>query len=201
MSISRVKRTFLLSIIVLVASVSASNSFASGSQEMRGGSVPGTCEEVVIELARFKDVWTEWGTTQEGDPWSSTRHSSAGGEWFADGVTIYKSKSRFNRRVRQINEDVKGLAGRKPLFDEKGHQIGQRVAKEIPADGKVTGFLIWLITDRKIVGISATSRKLALTVEKADSLPGGISTPLGQVAEPGVTHPCTIRGMIKTNDR
>ncbi|MEP6911579.1 MAG: hypothetical protein ABI923_02425 [bacterium] len=120
-------------------------------------------------MARFKDLWTEWGTTQEGDPWSSTRHSSSGGEWFSDGVTVYKSKSRFNRRVRQINADVQGLVGRTPLLDEKGHQSGQRVVKETRVGGKVTGFLIWLITDRKIVVISAPSLKFAFTVEKADA--------------------------------
>ncbi len=161
-------KIFLLSIVILLTGLSASNSFTSRSKEMRDGQEPGTCEEVVIELARFKDVWTEWGTTQEGDPWSSTRHSSAGGEWFADGVTVYKSKSRFNRSVRQINEDVKRLIGRTALLDEKGHQIGQRMVKETRVDGKLTSVLILRITDRMIQGISAPSLKLALTVEKAN---------------------------------
>lgn len=164
---SKVKKIFLQSIVVLFANLSVSNSFTCRGQEMQGGLVPGTCDEVMVELAKFKDVWTEWGTTKEGDPWRSTRRISAGGEWFADGVTFYKSKSRFNKSVRQITEDKQSLAGPTPILDEKGRRIGQRVVKETWEDGKATGVTIWLITKRMIQGINAPSLKLALTVEKA----------------------------------
>jgi hypothetical protein len=159
---------FLLGMAFLLTSFHAGYSLTSTGQDMSGGQLKVTCEELAAELAKFKDVSTVWGTSKEGDPHSSTTHRSAEGGWFTEGVTIYRSKSRFNKHVRQINEDREGMVSREPLLDEKGRQIGWRVVKEMLADGKVTYVFILLITDRKVQAISASSLKLALSAEKAN---------------------------------
>jgi len=152
---------------MLFAELSAGHPLGATSRVMQDGHGPGTCEDAVAELARFKNVSSEWGTTTEGDPYRSARHSSADGEWFGEGYTVYKSKSRFNKSVRRIVEDVEGVIERTALMDERGRRSGQRVVKERREGGQVIRVDIWVMTDRMIRGIDAPSLKLALAVEKA----------------------------------
>ena len=159
-------KAVLISLGLLLTSLLNSNPVISKSpaQETQ---VPSTCEEAAAEVARFTQVSSEWGPGKGGDTWRSTKHTSAEGESFWEGFNFYKSDARFKKAVRQISESVEGLAGWKPLFDDQGHQIGQRVVKETRTDGKITNVLIHRISDRAIRGISASSWRLALAAEKA----------------------------------
>ncbi len=159
-------KVFLISLVLVFARLTISSPLGSKNLAQES-QAPHTCEEAVSEIERFKEVSSEWGAGKGGDPWRSTKHTSAEGESFWEGFNFYKSESRFKKAVRQISENVEGLAGWTPLFDEKGHQIGQRVVKETRTDGKVTNVLIHRITDRTIQGISAPSWKIALAAEKA----------------------------------
>ena len=160
-------KALILTIAILFADLSAGHFPGATGQVTQKGDGPGTCEEAVAELARFKNVSSEWGTTMEGAPFRSARHSSADGEWFAGGFTIYKSKSQFNKSVRRIVDDLEGVIERTPLFDARGRRSGQRVVKETRDGGHVIRVDIWVMTDRMIRGINAPSLKLALAVEKA----------------------------------
>jgi hypothetical protein len=160
-------KVVLTSFLLLSTSLTFANRFASKGFVRQENQAPSTCEEAVSDLARFTEVSSESGTNRGGDPWRSIKHTSTAGESFWEGFNSYKSESRFKKAVLQISENVEGLAGWTPLFDDKGHQIGQRVIKETKADGKVTNVLIRRITNRTIQGISAPSWKLALTAEKA----------------------------------
>lgn len=163
-----IKTIFLLSVILLVGNLSADHSIASTSWATWNGQATGACEEVAAELARFKNPVILWGSSPEGDSHSSTTVSSVEGEYLTDAVTFYKSKSRFNKRVRQLSEEKEGVVERTALLDEKGKQIGLRVVKETSTLGKVTGVMILLATDRKIQAISAPSLKLALAIEQGN---------------------------------
>lgn len=163
-----IKTIFLLSVTLLVGNLYAGHSLASTNWATWDGQGTGACEEVAAELARFKNPVILWGSSPEGDSHSSTTVSSTEGEYLTDAITLYKSKSRFNKRVRQLNEETEGVTGRTPLLDEKGKQIGVRVVKETSALGNVTHVMILLATDRKIQAISAPSLKLALAMEKGN---------------------------------
>ena len=141
---------------------------ASTTRARPGNQAALTCEEARAEVARFKDVLSTFGSGKGGDPWRSAKYSSAEGETFWEGFNFYKSESRFKKAVRQINEDMEGVIARKPLFEDNGHEIGQRIVKETRVDGKVSSVLIRRITPRSIHGIRAPSLELALTVEKAN---------------------------------
>ncbi|HEV7682773.1 MAG TPA: hypothetical protein VGO68_11665 [Pyrinomonadaceae bacterium] len=159
-------KAFLISLALLSSSLLNSHPVVSKSPAQES-QAPSTCEEAVAEVARFKEVSSESGNGKGGDTWRSIKHTSAAGESFWEGFNFYKSDARFKKAVTQISESVEGLAGWKPLFDEQGHQIGQRVVKETRTDGKITNVLIHRITDRAIRGISAPSWKVALAAEKA----------------------------------
>ena len=162
----RVMKVLLIIIVLLLTNLTAVNPLASTTRPAQDNQV--TCEEARVEVARFNNVFSTLGSGKGGDPWRSIRYSSAAGESFWEGFNFYKSESRFKKSVRQISENVEGLIGWTPLFDERGQQIGQRVVKETRTDGRVTSVLIQRITDRAIQGIRAPSLKLALTVEKAN---------------------------------
>ncbi|MGH9873136.1 MAG: hypothetical protein ACRD9S_11830, partial [Pyrinomonadaceae bacterium] len=119
------------------------------------------------EVARFEDALSTRGSGKGGDVWRSSKFTSAEGETFWEGFNFYTSESRFKKAVRQINENMEGVIGRKPIFDDNGREIGLRIVKETRLDGKATSVLIQLITPRSIHGIQAPSLGLALTVEKA----------------------------------
>lgn len=159
-------KAFVIAIAVLFAVPGAGNLNGPPSRAAQGIRQPGTCEEAAAVLARFDRVGTEWGTSNEGDPYTSVRHVAADGELVGYGINIYKSKSRFKRTVRLIDEDSEGVIERQQLSDEKGRRVGQRVVKE-KKDGGVTRFVVWVVTDRMIEGVDAPSLALALTAEKA----------------------------------
>jgi hypothetical protein len=159
-------KAVLISLGLLLTSLLNSNPVVSKSPAQES-QAPSTCEEAAAEVARFTEVSIERGSGKGGDTWISTKHTSAEGESFWEGYNFYKSDSRFKKAVRQISENVEGLAGWKPLFDGQGHQIGQRVVKETRTDGKITSVLIQRVTDRAIRGISAPSWRLALAAEMA----------------------------------
>ncbi len=163
-----IRLIFLLGVVSLIGNLYADRSLASNSWVTWDGQSTGSCEEVAAELARFKNPFITWGASVKGDPQSSTTSSSAEGEYLTDTVTIYRSKSRFNKHVRQLNEDREGVIERTPLLDEKGKKIGLRMVKETSALGKVTQVRILLVTNRKIQVITAPSLKLALAVEKGN---------------------------------
>ena len=159
-------KAFVIAVAILSTAPVAGNLFGAPARAAQGGPEPGTCEAAAAELARFDKVGKEWGASNEGDPYTTVRHNAADGEWFAYGVTIYKSKSRFKRTVRLIVEDSERMIERQELSDEKGRRVGQRVVKE-RRDGEATRVAVWVITDRMIQGIDAPSLALALTAEKA----------------------------------
>ena len=78
-------KAFLISLGFLLTSVLNSNPVVlkSPAQESQA---PGTCEEAVAEIARFKEVSSEWGPGKGGDTWRSTKHTSAEGESFLGRV-------------------------------------------------------------------------------------------------------------------
>jgi hypothetical protein len=160
-------KVFLILIVLLPTSLTTGYPLASTSRAKKVNQVARTCEEATTEIARFKHEFSEWGSGKGGDSWRSSKYSSAEGESFSEGFNFYKSKSRFKKNVRQINEEVGGATVRTLLLDDTGRQVGQRVVKETRVAGKVSSVLIRRITDRTIQGISAPSLKLALTVEKA----------------------------------
>lgn len=160
-------KAFVIATVLLVADFTAGTPLAFVSRPGQDSQALGTCEEATTEVARFKDAFSEWGSGQGGDAWRSTKNTSAAGESYWEGHNFYKSRARFKKAIRQITENVEGIIARTPLFDEQGHQIGQRVVRETRFDGKVTSVHIQLITDRMIRGINAPSLMLALTVEKA----------------------------------
>ena len=159
----------LLTLALLIATLGAGGFPGSAGRAVQTVQSPATCEEAVTRLAGFVNASSESGTTPKGDPYTSARRTSADGEWFGEGVTIYRSQSRFDQSVRLLNEDVASVINRSPVLDEKGHQIAQRMVKEVRANGKVTRVQIWVIADRTIKGIDAPSMALALAVEKAHS--------------------------------
>jgi hypothetical protein len=163
-----IKLIFLLGVVFIIGNLHAGHSRASTSLATWDGQSTDSCEEVAAELARFKNTLITWGASLKGDSQSSITSSSAEGEYLTDSVTLYKSKSRFNKHVRQLNEDREGVIERTPLLDEKGKQIGLRMVKETSALGKVTEVRILLATDRKVQVIIAPSLKLALAVEKGN---------------------------------
>ena len=159
-------KAFVIVIAILLTVPGAGNLFGATGRAVQGGREPDTCEGAAAELARFDRAFTEWGTTNEGDPYTSTRHTAADGEWFRYGVNIYKSKSRFKKSVRLIDKESEGVIERQQLSDEKGRRVGQRVVKEKRDGGGATRVLVWVVTDRAIQGIDAPSLALALTAEK-----------------------------------
>jgi len=161
-------KPFLIIVAVLLISLTIVIPIASTARAGPGNQAAVTCEEARAEVARFKDVFSTFGSGKGGDPWRSAKYSSAEGETFWEGFNFYKSESRFKKTVREINEDMEGVIARKPLFDDSGREIGQRIVKETRVDGKVTSVLIRRITPRSIHGIRAPSLELALTVEKAN---------------------------------
>jgi hypothetical protein len=160
-------KVFLFIIVLLLTSLTPGYPLASPARSKPNNQAAQTCPEALAEVARFKDVFTTWGPAKGGDAWSSSRYTSPAGETFWEGTNSYKSESRFKKIVRQINEDQEGVIARKPIFDDNGREIGQRIVKETRVDGKTTNVLIRRITPRSILGISAPSLELALTVEKA----------------------------------
>jgi len=160
-------KVLLISIVLLVSALTTVYSLAAVVQRRQDNQVPATCDEARAEVARFGDALSEWGSGKGGDAWRSSKFTSAEGETFWEGFNFYKSESRFKKAVRQINEDMEGVIGRKPIFDDNGREVGQRIVKETRVDGKTSSVLIQLITPRSIHGIRAPSLGLALTVEKA----------------------------------
>ena len=158
-------KAFLIAVAILLTYPVAGDLSGSPSRAVQGGGEPGACEAAAAELARFDKVSHEWGSSNEGDPYTTLRHNAADGEWFGYGVTIYKSKSRFKRTVRLIGEDSEGVIERQQLSDEKGRRVGQRVVKQ-RRDGEATRVAVWVITDRMIQGVDAPSLTLALAAEK-----------------------------------
>ena len=160
-------KVFLIIIVLLLAGLTPVYPLAAVVQRRQDYQVPTTCDEARAEVAKFGDGFSEWGSGKGGDAWRSSKFTSAEGETFWEGFNFYKSESRFKRAVQQINEDMEGVIGRKPLFDDNGREVGQRIVKETRVDGKVASVLIQLITPRSIHGIRAPSLGLAFTVEKA----------------------------------
>ena len=160
-------KEFLIIIVLLLTGLTTIYSLASAVQRRQDNQVPATCDEARAEVAKFGDALSTWGSGKGGDVWRSSKFTSAEGETFWEGFNFYKSESRFKKTVRQINEDMEGVIGRKPIFDDTGREVGQRIVKETRVDGKVTSVLIQLITPRSIHGIRAPSLGLALTAEKA----------------------------------
>jgi hypothetical protein len=161
-------KVFPIILVVLATSLATLNPIASASRAKQDHQAAPTCEEARAEVARFKDVFTTWGSGKGGDSWRSTRYTTAAGESLGEGFYFYKSKSRFKKTILQFNKEADGVIVRTLLLDDKGREIGQRIVKETRVDGKVTSVLIRRITGRMIWGISAPSLKLALSVEKAN---------------------------------
>jgi len=160
-------KVFLIIIVLLLSSLTPVYPLTSPAWSKLNNQAVQTCQEALAEVAMFKDVFTTWGPAKGGDFWSSSKYTAPTGETFWEGTNTYKSESRFKKIVRQINEDQEGVIARKPIFDDNGHEIGQRIVKETRVDGKTTNVLIRRITTRSILGISAPSLELALTVEQA----------------------------------
>lgn len=158
-ALSLAKSTLILVALLANLSPGVSSSAAQSPEPLL------TCEQAMNDLARFDKHSTEWGATNEGDPYSSARMSSDEGEALWLGTTVFKSKSRFKKSARVLIDDQE-LVQSAPLLDAKGREIGQRVVKETRAKGKVTNVRIFRITDRMIQGVSAPTLKLALTVER-----------------------------------
>src|SRR5215213_1172155 len=123
-------KAFVITIAILLTDPCAGSLPGPSGRAAQGGREEGACEEAAAELARFDKVSHEWGSSNEGDPYTTLRHIAADGEWFGYGVTIYKSKSRFKKTVRLIGEDSEGVIERQQLSDEKGRRVGQRVVKQ-----------------------------------------------------------------------
>ena len=160
-------KVFLIIILLLLPSLTPVYPLTSAIRATSDNQATQTCEEARTEVARFKDALTTSGSGKGGDVWHSSKFTSSEGETFWEGFNFYKSESRFKKAVRQINEDMEGVIGRKPIFDDTGREVGQRIVKETRVNGKTIRVLIQRITPRSIHGISAPSLELALTAEKA----------------------------------
>ena len=160
-------KAFLIIIVILLAGLTNASPPASAVRTKPNNQAAQTCEEARAEVGRFSDASSTWGDGKGGDVWRSSKFTSSEGETFWEGFNFYKSESRFKKAVRQINEDMEGVIGRTPVFDDNGREVGQRIVKETRVEGKTTRVLIQRITPRSIYGISAPSLELTLTVEKA----------------------------------
>lgn len=158
---------FLIVVVLLLCTgLISKNSAVYTNGPLQDNPELGTCEQITSELGDYKDTFTTWGQTVEGDPQFNSQSRSADGEPFSIGTTIYKSKSSFKKSLKNIH--ALELSSSTPLLDDKGRQVGERVVRELKLNGKLTNVFIWRITDRMIKGISGSSLELALKVEKAN---------------------------------